>query len=156
MRIKYNWDRDELEKLYWQEKKTLAQIASMFGVNRQAVCRCMKRQGIPRRSCSEAQVNRHGLNYNINWSKEQLEKLYLEGKSATDISHIYHCSKWRVYKSLKQFGIPIRTQHEAKKVFYETHEMPEALRRKHKGSYKTTSGYIIVRAPDHPMLIPQH
>ena len=150
MKRRINWKREELKRLYWEEQKTLAEIGSIYRTSKEVVWKAMSRFGIPRRTDSQAKIifYRGGL---TNLDNEELRRLYLiEQRTANEIAKIYHCSQFYVLKCLRQFGIPVRSQSEAKRIYYQTHLMPEALRRKHKGSYKTKSGYILVRSPDHP------
>lgn len=156
MRITHNWNKEELEKLYWQEEKTLKEIGTIYHKSADRVGIVMKKLGIPRRSCSKAQILSQGKHprYRFLWNKEELERLYCEEKkSLSDIGKIYGCSKCAAWEALVRFEIPIRTASEAQKLNWKTNPL---YREGHYhpswkgGKSKTEKGYILVYAHGHP------
>lgn len=154
MSNRHNWDKEELERLYWQEGKTLKEIGALHGTTDQLVYKTMKRLNIPRRSCSKAQILSQGKrpHYRFPWDKEELERLYWqEGKSLHDIAKIYGCTVYSVQRALLRFRIPIRSSKEGKRLASGKHP---ALRGpdspKWRGGRTNKEGYILVYARGHP------
>lgn len=155
MSNKHTWDKEELERLYWQEGKTLKEIGALYEATDQTVYKAMERLNISRRSCSEAQILSQGKrpHYRFPWNKDQLEKLYCrEGKSISDIAKFYGCGKAAAYCTLLRFDIPLRTSKEGKTLSLKNHPLPKGPQSPQwqGGKAKTGKGYIRVYAPDHP------
>lgn len=156
MRKHIQWDRKELERLYWEEQKSLNEIAQLLSFQQQTVWRAMKRLGIPCRNHSEAKKLRDskGPHFRVaNWSKEMLESLYREqGKSTTEIAKCFDCSKHAIISAMKKLNIPLRPHSQAVRLACQ--RKPRVKGSAHHawrgGTTKHGDGYILIYAPDHP------
>lgn len=52
------WNKEELNRLYWSEDKSLQQIGDLFGVTRERVRQVMERYSIPRKKRVASQEHR--------------------------------------------------------------------------------------------------
>lgn len=95
--------KESLERLYWQENKTLPEIAQLFGVTYPCIHRWLVRLGIPRRTNSEAQRLSHHTD-KIN--RQTLVNLYQEGKLQKEIGEILGLSQTAISLTMKRYGIP--------------------------------------------------
>lgn len=57
------WNKDELTKLYWEEKLSCAKIANRLHVSKPAVRLAMKRLAIPKRTIAQSQYRELGANW---------------------------------------------------------------------------------------------
>jgi len=94
--------KEELEKLYVQQGKSLAEVAERYGVHKGSISDKMQKLGIPRRpQGSTSKLSRE--------SKEKLEELYWEKEmSLADIGEKYGVAGNTVLHRMKEEGIPRR------------------------------------------------
>lgn len=52
------WTKEKLEDLYWEQNKSLPQIAELFGSTSMRIKYVMEKLGIPRRTFSQALLNK--------------------------------------------------------------------------------------------------
>ena len=84
--IVMKWDKEELERLYWTDGKSLQEIGVLFGVTRERVNQIMKRFLIPRRDLASRQKNRpHQSNPHFKGLADYLER----GKDYTETMRKY-------------------------------------------------------------------
>ena len=120
-----------LKEQYWDNKKSLKEMAEKTTVSYQTIYRLMKKWDIPRRSTSEANkvkiqanplshaqkdsLRRLGKNNKIHILKKTLVRLYFdENKTTTEIAKICCCSSVTVISRMKEFGLKIRSASERK------------------------------------------
>jgi len=107
--------KDELIRLYCDEKLTQKQIADKFGVNRCTVSQWMKRYHIPTRSKSEM----HFYWKNVRKEREKvfrplLEKLYWEEKlTQPEIAKKLGTTQAMISKWMRKYGVARRSRSEA-------------------------------------------
>jgi transposase len=117
-------DRNTLKRLYLKEKRSLHEIARMFGCSYFCVHYRSMKYGIKLRpktadmlSCSNATVLKRCREYGIplkgqrveGITKAQLKKLYVkEGKTIRAIAKDIGCSGELIRRRCKQFGISLR------------------------------------------------
>ena len=90
-----------LHRLYWTEKKSAREIASLLNVSDSTVLDWLKREGIPRR--------RQGRTQKVEIDHERLHDLYWnQGKSTVEISKILGVHRVTVFGYLKKYGIKLR------------------------------------------------
>jgi len=110
-------DKQTLHKLYWEEKKSLKEIAEILGVSDCTVLRWMREYNIPRRTRGESKrifYERERRKRGV--SKDVLERLYWdEGKSAEEIGRIFGVRGSVVQEWMKKYGIPLRSRSESQK-----------------------------------------
>lgn len=107
MKITENAKR-QFRKLYWEEHKTLPEIATMFGVTYPAIRMWFKKLGIPRRSHSEAQRLSNGT---IGITRETIYDLYIkQGMSQAAVGKTLGFTQATTRYYLKQFNIPARNR----------------------------------------------
>lgn len=93
--------REELERLYYEEGRTLKQIAAHFGVTDGTIRNRMKGFGSGRR--------RRGSTRAVSIPHEELHRLYVaEGLDGPTIAARYGCSSSLIYARLKECGIRVR------------------------------------------------
>jgi len=115
--------RRELEKLYLEEKKTIYEIAEIFGVGKSTVYRRLKEYNIPIRPLGESfshtlkgrRKSREHVEKiakklrKFNPPPEEIADLYInEGLSQSEIAEIYGVSQATVSRYMKKHGIPVR------------------------------------------------
>lgn len=153
MSNKHTWDKEELERLYWQEQKSTPEIAQIVGCCDAAVRQTMRKLSIPIRSYSEAMLLR-GQKQSIwaSFSKEVLDKLYWgQEKSTEDIAKIYNCNETTVSRAMKNLGIPLRSIKERKIASLIQHPIKKGPDSPcWIGGRKTKEGYVLVYKPEHP------
>jgi len=143
------WDKEELEKLYWVQNKSMAQISKLYGCAEATVRYTMKRLGIPKRTRSHAALIARGKH----WNEEQLRTLYWKEKKSThEIAKILDVSKASVVRYFRRLNIPLRTKEErnqlaAKKLSVKKGESAHNWKG---GRIRHSSGYIKVQCPNHP------
>lgn len=99
--------KNELERLYWQERKSLLEIASIYRVSIPAVRMKMKKLGVSRRNGSDAQL----LKYTDAITKDILVDLYVnQGLSQKKIAAQFGLSQGTIGMKLVRFGISCRTR----------------------------------------------
>lgn len=134
--------KDSLEFLYWHEKKTLPEIAVMYGVSYPAIRKWFIKLGISRRSNSEAQRLSNGTN---EITQEILEQLYLkEEKSQNEIAGILNRSQTGIGLLLREYGIPARGKSNSGKhngMFGRTHtsEAREKIRQANRRQFNSAT-----------------
>lgn len=106
-------DRDELFRLYWTEKKTIKQIALIYGTHREVVARWMDRYGIARRNRDViSELMRKPLG-----TREELHKLYwIDNMSLGQIARMYGVTTPTVIRRMKMYGIARRDRSTARKL----------------------------------------
>jgi transposase len=122
----YSISREELSKLYWEDKLTAKAISQKLGCSKKTVLRLMKRYNIPRRPRSEAHKGnnkgRIAPNRRVWISKEQLEDLYWrQNKSIQEIAEGLQCSREAIRRWMIRYNIPRRSDAEGARIFYKTH-----------------------------------
>lgn len=105
-----NEEKAQLETLYWEELKTLPEIAEMFGVTYPAIRRWFKVLGIPRRSNSQAQ---RLSNNTTGITPKTLRRLYIdERKPQREIAKIFGISQTAISHAMRLYGIPTRNRND--------------------------------------------
>jgi very-short-patch-repair endonuclease len=98
----------KLGSLYWQENKTLPEIAKMFGVSYPAIRMWFIKLDIPRRSRSIAQLVSNGTD---KITCEMLRRLYIEEqKSQSEISLLLNRSRAGIGLLLRRCNISARSK----------------------------------------------
>lgn len=101
-------DRDELNRLYWDEQKPLKDIATMFDVTIPAIRQKMDRLGIARRSNSDAQKLGYGTNV---LTDDLLHQMYLvEGLSQSQIAARHGLTQTAIGVRLRALNVPMRSK----------------------------------------------
>lgn len=99
---KYKISEDEIYNLYVFQKKSLREIAKIYGCHKSVILRRMKKFNIERR---ESKVAR-GMQIKHCISKEQLYNLYVKDNlSASYIANLFECSLSCICKKLKKYNI---------------------------------------------------
>ena len=106
--------KEELERLYLEELKTIKEIGAIFGCSSHPVRKWLGMYNINKRTPSEARVGKCAGKDNPAYieppPKEVLERLYLEElKTPNDIGKLFNCTPGPVIKWLRRYNIPIRT-----------------------------------------------
>jgi DNA-binding CsgD family transcriptional regulator len=97
-------DKKTLSHLYLKEKRSLREIASMYGISYSSVRHRSIKYGITLRPKTWRKIN-------SKLNKTVLQRLYVkEGKSAQKIAEILSCSPVTVLLKCKAYGIPIKTK----------------------------------------------
>jgi len=100
--------KEELKKLYLEEKKPMSEITKIFDCTLNTVALKLRKYGIKSRTTSEA-VKLFAKKTGINIPKERLIELYKEKKLApSEIAKLYNCKIPTVIKNLKTYRIPIK------------------------------------------------
>jgi hypothetical protein len=90
-----------LQKLYFDEGLTQAEIARRLGCGQAVICRSMQEYGLMARTIGDYLA--------IDIPRDELIKLYVEqGLSADAIADRFNCSGQTVLSKLKKHGIPVR------------------------------------------------
>ncbi len=144
------WNKEELENLYWKENKSSTGIAELCNCKSYHIQYAMKKLGIPRRTYSQALL----VAKSKCQDKEQLYTLYWqENKNTYEIAEILKTSRAAVVRALRRFSIPIRRKEErnqlaAKKL---STKRGSACGKAWKGGrVKVGGGYIRVKSLGHP------
>ena len=97
--------KEELAKLYVEERLSTTKIAKLFNVSRQTISNHLKKHGIVVRSGTEAQLNGKTIP-----SKNELNDLYTtKHMSMSKIGAIYNVDAHTIRRLLKKYNISIRT-----------------------------------------------
>lgn len=97
--------KEELDRLYNQEKKSIPFIANQLGAGVTTIARWLKNDGIETRKGTYSQ-----LPDVIKPSKEKLEIMYLQQRMSTsEIAKEVGAGEGAVQSWLKRYGIPLRT-----------------------------------------------
>lgn len=143
-------DKQELENLYWGQKKSLQQIAELYNSTLSHIRYVMEKLGIPRRTYSQALLIVRGKQ----WNKQQLKKLYWEQEKSTyDIATILEVSKSDVIRAFRRLDIPIRQKEERNRLAGKKLSLKRgtACGKSWKGGrIRFKSGYIKVQCQGHP------
>jgi len=143
MRRHINWDVETIKRLYWDEEKSLGEIAKIYETNPRAVSRKLKNANIPRRSNSASHIVFYRQNPRYIFQKEELQKLYWqEGKSIAKIAQLLNTSYTTAYYAMVKLGVLKRSKSVAQKG-----DKNPAWKG---GRHKNSSGYIQIYAPNHP------
>lgn len=147
---KYN--KEEMERLYWQENKSSLEIADILGITKQTVLRAMRHFGISRRSAYESrllyyQEDKVFERLNTRWDKGELLRLYWgENKTTTEIGSILGHPASVIGRVMKKLNIPLRDTAEAAKLRNQQHP---ARRGPHnpcwRGGKRRAGGYIRIK-----------
>jgi transposase len=110
---------EQLRKWYVDEKMSSKEIAEIVGVHYSSIVNWLKKANILRRNASEAKIlsntKKGTCKRKKKISDEKLCRLYIEErKSTNEIGKILNVSGTTVLKWLKDAGVPIRNQYEAK------------------------------------------
>jgi len=98
--------REKLHELYWNQKKSAPEIATIYGYGSTAVYRLMNKYNIQRRSLSDSQKK-------IDIPRDLLEDLYLnKSLSTVKIGEMLGCNPQTVRDYMEKYGIPCRTKSE--------------------------------------------
>lgn len=142
--------REEVERLYLVEGKSVKEIAPLTGKSENTVHLQMKKWGIPKRS--RAEVNNQGWRKKGKLgkpSREELERLYIkEQKSTHEIARMFKVAQITAISWVRSFGIPVRNRSESNKLRNLRGVSNPAWKG---GRYINKEGYICVRVPDHPL-----
>jgi len=99
---------EELQKLYWEEERTLQEIGDRYKVSADVIRRRMKFLGIDRRA--------GGGRVREPSSVEELRRLYWDEQlTMREIGERYGVSRQRIHQKMEAFGIPRRSAVEAAK-----------------------------------------
>jgi len=113
MTIKDKPPKKDLKKLYIFDKKTIVEIAEIFGYSRTTIHTWLKKYGIRIKSQYEAL----GIEYKPN--KKELEKLYIfDEKNTVELGKIFKCAYQTISKWLDEYEIPKRNISQARGVKY--------------------------------------
>jgi len=118
---------NQIKDLYWNQNKTVPEIAKMFNVSYPAIRRWMIKLNIPRRDFSTAQILSNGSD---KITKEKLIELYIkQDKTQEEISKILGFSQTGIGNIIKRCGIKSKGKArigEKNGMFGRTHT-PEAI-----------------------------
>lgn len=102
--MKLNLDNDEIKRLYIEEKKLIKEIAEIMHCGKTTIQSRLKEMGV------EITKKRSGRGVDkLSDYKEQIKRLYLEGKSSNEIGKILGKSGKTITYHLHQMGIEIRS-----------------------------------------------
>lgn len=103
--------KEELEKAYIKEKKTINEIANLYKCNWKTVRALMERYGILTLSTSECKSRHYKA---PKPTKEELERLYIEEKKTTvEIGDMAGCASATIGQYLRKYDIHIRDSSES-------------------------------------------
>jgi len=131
--------------------KSLKQIAQEVGVSYATTRRWARRFGIgpkERHEYRAGKVTKHKLLDDKDW----LQMLYVDQqKSTIEIAKEANCSKGAVHYALIKHGIPTRSYQDAQRIRELDSSKKQYGGRNWKGGkIKSSAGYILIYAPDHP------
>lgn len=113
MRIVDKISPKKLKELYWQRKMSSTEIAKLYHCDSGYIRDLLRKYKIRTRTISKARR----LVFKIDISKRELKKLYLEKKmSSPEIARIYKCNHTTIRSRLREYGIQVRTQLEARRI----------------------------------------
>lgn len=115
--------KEILEQLYFDENKTLSEIATIFGyTSYQSIRNLFIKYDIKIRTKKESRILSQKLTDEKIPSKEQLEQLYfVENKSLSDIAHLYGVkSHTPIRRLFNQYNIKIRDRDEGTKIKHQS------------------------------------
>lgn len=102
--MKLNLDNDEIKRLYIEEKKLIKEIAEIMHCGKTTIQSRLKEMGV------ETTKKRSGRGVDkLSDYKEQIKRLYLEGKSSNEIGEILGKSGKTISHHLHQMGVEIRS-----------------------------------------------
>jgi len=105
-------DAEKVERLYWEENKSLREIADIFQCHQKTIWRRMINNGIPRRSKDTRKKGKNGILEN----PDKLRRIYWkENKSLQEIADICGCAPSIVRNRMLEYNIPRRNREEASK-----------------------------------------
>lgn len=96
--------KDELYRLYWEEKSSLSEIGRRLGFDRKTIYRWLKGFGIPIRSKSAGLKTYHSQR--SDFPKAQFLDLYRGGKSDCQISKILGIKRGKIKYQRRKMGLP--------------------------------------------------
>jgi len=115
-----------IKDMYWNKEMSTTEIGKELGYPECKILRLMRKYNIPRRSLggsislAKKKAVESGKIKPL-FTKEELVDLYLNKKMSMDkIALVEGCPYSTVYHYLKRYGIPIRTQKEAKRMISKT------------------------------------
>lgn len=73
--IRYNIDKEDLRRMYWDEKMHPSQIAEKYGCHKQIITNRLHEYGIPTRTKSEARMGELNPIYGVGHTKETRQKM---------------------------------------------------------------------------------
>lgn len=131
--------------------KSLKQIAHEFGVCYTTVRRWARRFGIRAKERHEYRAGKV-TKYKILDDRDWLQRMYLDEKKSTiEIAKMANCSKGAVHFSLVKHDIPTRSYQDAQRVReLNPSKMQYGGRNWKGGRIKSSAGYVLLYAPDHP------
>ena len=114
---------EQLRKWYIDEKMSSKEIAEIVGVHYASVVNWLKKANIERRTASEAKILSNTKRETCKWKKEisddELYTVYVDKEMSTnEIGKFLSVNGSTVLSWLKDAGIPIRNQYEAKLAQY--------------------------------------
>ena len=102
--------KEELNKLYNEERKSTIQIGRKLGITDNTIRRWMRKYNLPIRSLSESRLPKDF----IKPTKEELNRLYHnEGKSTVEIGKKLGIDNGRIGRWIKEYKIKLRNNSEA-------------------------------------------
>jgi DNA-binding Lrp family transcriptional regulator len=94
-------DKDILQRLYWNERLTVSEVAEVVECSVSTVTRWMDKLGVDRRGPQQRQIEHQELT-DETWLRE---KYHGEMMSITEVAEEIGCSRMPVYRALKRHGI---------------------------------------------------
>jgi transposase-like protein len=113
----------EIARRYLVEKENAVKLAAAYGVGSSTICRALDRQGVPRRSNSEA---KGGLT--DEQEKEVARRYLLEKESSEELATAYGVSSSAICRTLDRQGVTRRNRSEARRFFTDEQEKEIARR----------------------------
>ncbi len=103
-----------VRKLYWDEKKSLPEIASIFKVHHETIRRFMQKHEISLRSRLDGVLL---VRKKLKASKDELYELYWKREmKLEDIGKLFSVTGQTIWRALRKHGIPRRTYSQARAV----------------------------------------
>lgn len=102
------WAEQEilLNSLYWDQEKSVPEIAIEIGMSEGGIRKRMKKLGIKSRSLTEANVLQHRRRGHV--VPDKFEEAYIEGVSLKDMIEIFGVSSKTIYNWKKKLDLPNR------------------------------------------------
>lgn len=98
--------KEKLHELYWKQKKSAPEIATICGCGSTTVYRLMNKYNIKRRSLADSQKK-------LFFTRELIEDLYInKGLSSIKIGEMLGCNTQTILNNMLDCGIPRRTKSE--------------------------------------------